>query len=62
MEEASTHKSVNERSRGIFTMALAFVFLFMGFITSGLFSDETYFQKDARKFEKVLQKKRKPAE
>jgi len=57
MEDATTHKPVNERSRGIYMVAVAFVFLFMGFITSGLFSDETYSQKDARKFEKVLQQK-----
>ncbi len=57
MEDTTTYKSASGISRGIYFIAVALVFLLLGFITSGLISDETYSQKDARKFQKALQKK-----
>ena len=39
------------------SISLALVFLAMGIIVNSLFEDETYFHRDARKFEKALHKK-----
>lgn len=57
MEHPEINKPKSKTSRGIYLIAAAMLFLIIGIIFSTLFRNESYSQKDARKFERVLHKK-----
>jgi len=57
MEQSSPHTPVRKHSNGVLLIGTGLVFLVVGIIAGTLYQDDTYSQKDARKFEKVLHKK-----